>query len=103
MSIQARWIRSIDELRALGPRYDTMVLAAGEAGLFYQLGWLERVWPYYQSRHGGTLSFLVAEQRGELVALAPLMIVTKSWAHARQRVLRFIGGTQDERASPRSA
>jgi CelD/BcsL family acetyltransferase involved in cellulose biosynthesis len=96
MSIHARWISSIDELRAFGPRYDTMVLAAGEAGLFYQLGWLERVWPYYQARHGGTLSFLVAEQRGELVALAPLMIVTKGWAHARQRVLTFIGGTQDE-------
>lgn len=96
MNIQARWIRSIHELRALGPRYDAMVLAAGDAGLFYQLGWLERAWPYYQARLGGTLSFLVAEQGGDLVALAPLMTVTKGWTHARQRVLKFIGGSQDE-------
>jgi hypothetical protein len=73
-----------------------MVLAAGDAGLFYQLGWLERVWPYYQARLGGTLSFLIAEQDGELVALAPLVLGTKDWAHARQRALAFIGGTWDE-------
>jgi CelD/BcsL family acetyltransferase involved in cellulose biosynthesis len=89
-------VTSIDGLRALGPRYDTMVLAAGDAGLFYQLGWLERAWPHYHSRLGGTLSFLVAEQRGELVALAPLSLATRGWTQARQRVLGFIGGTWDE-------
>jgi CelD/BcsL family acetyltransferase involved in cellulose biosynthesis len=96
VTIHARWVTSIDELRELGPRYDAMVLAAGDAGLFYQLGWLERAWPYYRERLGGTLSFLVAEQRGELVALAPLALNTKSWARARQRVLGFVGGTWDE-------
>ena len=96
MTIHARWLSSIDELRALGPRYDAMVLAAGDAGLFYQLGWLERTWPYYQSRLGGTFSFLLAEESGELVALAPLVLATRGWTHARQRVLKFIGGTRDE-------
>jgi CelD/BcsL family acetyltransferase involved in cellulose biosynthesis len=96
VTIQTSWVTSIEELGALGPRYDAMVLAAGDAGLFYQRGWLERAWPYYQARLGGTLSFLVAEQRGELVALAPLVFTTKGWAHARQRVLGFIGGTWDE-------
>lgn len=96
MSIHARWVTSIDELRAFGQRYDAMVLAAGDAGLFYQLGWLERAWPFYQDRLGGTMSFLIAEQRGELVALAPLALTTKNWTHARQSVLGFIGGTWDE-------
>ena len=96
MTIQLRWVTAIGELSALGPRYDAMVLAAGDAGVFYQIGWLERAWPYYRTRLGGTLSFLIAEERGELVALAPLVLVTKDWAHARQRVLGFIGGTWDE-------
>lgn len=96
MTIHAHWVTSIDELSALGQRYDAMVLAAGDAGLFYQLGWLERAWPYYQAHLGGTLSFLIAEQRGELVGLAPLVLGTRDWAHARQRVLGFIGGTWDE-------
>jgi CelD/BcsL family acetyltransferase involved in cellulose biosynthesis len=96
VTIHARWLTSIDELRALGPRYDALVLAAGDAGLFYQLGWLERVWPYYQARLGETMAFLIAEQGGEFIALAPLVLFTKDWAHARQRVLGFIGGTWDE-------
>jgi len=96
VTVTVRWVTSIDELRALGPRYDAMVLAAGAAGLFYQLGWLERAWPYYQARLGGTMSFLLAEQDGEFVALAPLTLATRDWTHARQRVLGFIGGTWDE-------
>ena len=96
MSIHAHCVTSIDELRALGPRYDAMVLSAGDGGLFYQREWLSRVWPYYRARLGGTLSFLIAEQGGDLVGLAPLALRTKDWAHARQRVLGFIGGTWDE-------
>jgi len=96
MAIRARWLTSIDDLTALGPRYDAMVLAAGDIGLFYQLGWLERVWPYFEMRLGGVLSFLVVEQDGELVALAPLVFKARGWAHARQRVLGFMGGTWDE-------
>ena len=96
MTLRARWITAFDDLKALGPRYDAMVLAAGDIGLFYQLGWLERVWPYFEMRLGGTFSFLVLEQDGEPVALAPLVLRTRSWAHARQRVLGFIGGTWDE-------
>jgi CelD/BcsL family acetyltransferase involved in cellulose biosynthesis len=96
VTIHTRWITSIDDLRALGPRYDAMVLASGDMGLFYQLGWLERTWPYYEARLRGALSFLIAEQDGELLALAPLMLGTKGWLHARQRVLGFVGGTRDE-------
>lgn len=96
MNIHAHWVTSIDELSALGPRYDALVLSAGDGGLFYQREWLKRVWPYYKARLGGTLSFLIAEQGGELVGLAPLSLRTKDWAHARQRVLGFIGGTWDE-------
>ena len=96
MTLHAHQVTSIDGLSAFGPRYDAMVLAAGDAGLFYQREWLQRVWPYYQSRLGATLWFLVAEQGGELMGLAPLALRTKDWAHARQRVLGFVGGTWDE-------
>jgi CelD/BcsL family acetyltransferase involved in cellulose biosynthesis len=96
VSIHAQWVTSIDDLKVLGRRYDELVLSAGDAGIFYQLEWLERAWPYYRARLGGTLSFLIAERGGELVGLAPLVLVTKDWAHARQRVLGFIGGTWDE-------
>jgi hypothetical protein len=96
MSICTRWITTIDDLRSLGPQYDAMVLATGAAGLFYQLGWLERVLPYYQARLGEDPAFLLAEQSGRLTALAPLGLRTRSWTHARQRVLSFIGGTGDE-------
>jgi CelD/BcsL family acetyltransferase involved in cellulose biosynthesis len=94
--VQAQWVTSIDELKSLGRRYDDLVLSAGDAGLFYQVEWLERVWPYFKSKLGGTLSFLIAEEGGELVAVAPLVLVIKNWIHARQRVLSFIGGTWDE-------
>jgi hypothetical protein len=96
VTVRTRWVSSIDELLALGPPYDRMVLASGDGGLFYQREWLARVWPYYEASLGGTLSFLIAEQGSELVALAPLVSRTKSWTHARQRVLGFIGGTWDE-------
>ena len=95
-SIQVHPLTSIDELSGLGPRYDAMVLSAGDGGLFYQRAWLERVWPHYRARLGATLSFLIAEQDGDFVGLAPLALRTKDWAHARQRVLEFIGGTWDE-------
>ena len=96
MTMRVHTIVSFNELRALGPRWDAMVLASGDAGLFYQLGWLERAWPYYQARLGGQLSFLVAEHEGELLGAAPLVLITRGWAKARQRVLGFIGGTWDE-------
>ena len=96
MSIHTHWVTSIDDLKALGRRYDDLVHSAGDGGFFYQVGWLERAWPYYSAKLGGTLSFLIAEQGGELVGLAPLVLVTKDWIHARQRVLGFIGGTWDE-------
>ncbi len=96
MTIHAHCVTSLDELSAFGPRYDAMLLSAGDGGLFYQREWLSRVWPYYRARLGGTLSFLIAEQGGNLVGLAPLALRTKDWAHARQRVLGFIGGTWDE-------
>jgi CelD/BcsL family acetyltransferase involved in cellulose biosynthesis len=94
--ITTHWVRSIDELQAIGPRYDEMVLAAGDAGLFYQREWLARAWPYYQARVGGSLRFLIAEHQGTPVALAPLALRQEGWAHARRRVLGFIGGTWDE-------
>lgn len=96
MSVRARWVSSINEVLALGPRYDQMVLASGDGGIFYQGEWLQRVWPHYEASLGGTLSFLIAEQGDELVGLAPLALRTKGWTHARQRVLGFIGGTWDE-------
>jgi CelD/BcsL family acetyltransferase involved in cellulose biosynthesis len=94
--ITTRLVTSIGGVRALGPDYDAMVLAAGAAGLFYQLAWLERVWPYYHARLGGTLAFVMAERNGELVGLAPLILHRQGWSHARRRVLSFIGGTSDE-------
>ncbi|MEP7117375.1 MAG: GNAT family N-acetyltransferase [Acidobacteriota bacterium] len=96
MTIEARWVSSLDELRALGPRYDEMVLASGDGGVFYQREWLERVWPYYEATVGGTLAFLIVLAGGEPVALAPLVIRAQGWTHARQRTLAFIGGTWDE-------
>jgi Acetyltransferase (GNAT) domain len=96
VSVRTRWVTSIDGLRALGHSYDAMVLSAGDAGLFYQLGWLERAWPYYRARLGGSICFLIAEHHNQPVALAPLVFRTKGWAHARQRVLGFLGGTWDE-------
>lgn len=96
MSVRTRWVSSIDELLALGPRYDQMVLASGDSGIFYQREWLQRVWPHYVASLGATLSFLIAEQGDEFVGLAPLALRTKGWRHARQRVLGFIGGTWDE-------
>ena len=96
MTISTRWLRSLAEVRSIGPRFDEMVLAAGDAGIFYQREWLELVWPYYHARLGGSLSFLIAEHRDEIVALAPLVLRTEDWAHARRQVLGFIGGTWDE-------
>jgi hypothetical protein len=96
VSIETRTLTSLDALAALGPRYDAMVLSAGDAGLFYQLGWLERVWPYYHARLGGSLRFIVAEQDDALVGLAPLVLRREDLAHACRRVLGFLGGTWDE-------
>lgn len=87
---------SIGALDAFGTRWDEMVLASGDAGIFCQRGWLERVLPWYRSQLGQTPAFLVAERQGELLALAPLARMTKDWAHARQQVLGFLGGTWDE-------
>ena len=42
------------------------------------------------------MCFLIAEHHNGPVALAPLVLRTKGWAHARQRVLGFLGGTWDE-------
>jgi len=96
VTIAVRWIHSLAELRALGQRYDRMVLDAGPAGLFYQLGWIERAWPYFHIKLGGSLAFLVATRGAEIVGVAPLALRNKDWAHAKQRVLQVVGGTNDE-------
>ena len=44
----------------------------------------------------GRCCFLIAERQRALVALAPLVLRTERWSHARRRVLGFIGGTWDE-------
>ena len=89
MTIQTRVIASVADLEALGPGYDTLIDEAGDAGLFYAAGWLERVWPYYHARAGGTMQFVIAERGGALAGLAPLMVVRQNWLHARRRVLAF--------------
>jgi len=99
VTIQTLLIESVAGLTELGPRYDALVRGAGDAGVFYEIGWLERAWPYYHRRLGGTMAFVIAEQGDALVGLAPLVLVTRSWTQARRRLLGFVGGTGDELAN----
>ena len=67
---EVRWISSLNELRALGDRHDRFVLEAGDHGLFYQIGWLERLWPAYRITPNDRLAFLRVERRGRPIGLA---------------------------------
>lgn len=89
--IQVRWLTDLNQIRELGDRYAALLDRGPDIGLFYRLGWLERVWPFLCSRRRRRLAFLWADRDGEPLGLFPLMLTHKGWLQGGRRHLEWFG------------
>jgi CelD/BcsL family acetyltransferase involved in cellulose biosynthesis len=90
---EARWttrvIRSSSAFEALREAWSALLAEAADANVFMSHEWLYAWWTAY--RPDAELAIVVAEDRGRVRGIAPLMIQTVARGGLRSRWLRFIG------------
>src|SRR5690554_6324118 len=88
--LSVRVATSFDALRQWGAAYQRFLREIGDYGVFYDLGWLESLWPAYALKPGSL--FFIGVWRGEeLIALAPFQRLQKGPLQGWRRVLVFVG------------
>jgi CelD/BcsL family acetyltransferase involved in cellulose biosynthesis len=95
---EARWttrvVRSAGEFEALRDAWSALLAEAADPNVFMSHEWLHSWWTAY--RPDAELALVIAEERGRVRGIAPLMNDTVSRAGLRARRLRFIGDGSGE-------
>ena len=84
-----RVVRSAGEFETLADRWNRLLPECADANVFVSHEWLYSWWAAY--RPSARLAIVLAEDRGQLRGIAPMMIETVNRAGLSMRVLRFIG------------
>ena len=84
--MQVRLVEEETDWRALREGWDELLTRCQLSNIFLTFEWLDIWWRHF--RRGKRLSVLVAEQDGQLVGVAPLVVSRRPWG---PRVVEFMG------------
>ena len=94
MAYTTRIISTVEEFTALGGVWDELVTSAVDQNTFLTHAWLHSWWSAYQP--SASLRIVLAEQRGRLVGIAPMMVQREGGLGRLLRRLRFVGDGTSE-------
>ncbi len=94
MAYTTRIISTVEEFTALRGVWDELVTAAADQNTFLTHAWLHSWWSAYQP--SASLRIALAEHRGRLVGIAPMMVQREGGLGRMLRRLRFVGDGTSE-------